>query len=320
MRCLVLAEALKAEGWNCLFATEEESYDFVPAIRGYERIDPDEFYNTPIESDLLVVDHYDLDIEYEAHMRPHTSIIMVIDDKANRKHDCDIVLDQTYGRLEKEYTGDVPESCHILTGSLYALLRPEFSGLRNEALDRRKDIQGVKRILLNFGGNDQKNMILESLKKLHDIGYKETIDVVFGFQAPHRESVEAYAAEMPNTITYHENVDMAQLMADVDFAIGAPSVTSWERACLGLPSLLLLTADVQKFCLDTLYKDQVIIGKTLDQLDLPGVFVDFDRDTYLSYVERNTKISDGLGVQRVIDIVKKEVDQNYDILKEVSRA
>lgn len=46
--------------------------------------------------DWLVVDHYGLDIRWEAAMRPLAIQIMVIDDKADRSHDCDILLDQNY--------------------------------------------------------------------------------------------------------------------------------------------------------------------------------------------------------------------------------
>ena len=36
--------------------------------------------------------------------------------------------------------------------------------------------------------------------------------------------------------------NMAQLMADSDLAIGAAGATSWERCCLGLPSIMLVLA------------------------------------------------------------------------------
>ncbi|WP_341433726.1 hypothetical protein, partial [Mesomycoplasma ovipneumoniae] len=42
--------------------------------------------------DRLVVDSYALDIVWERAMRPVADEIVVIDDLANRKHDCDVLL------------------------------------------------------------------------------------------------------------------------------------------------------------------------------------------------------------------------------------
>lgn len=39
---------------------------------------------------------------------------------------------------------------------------------------------------------------------------------------------------------------MAQLMADSDLAVGAAGATSWERCCLGLPTIMLVLADNQR--------------------------------------------------------------------------
>ena len=76
--------------------------------------------------DWLIVDHYALDYRWESSMRAHAEQIFVIDDLADRTHDCDLLLDQTFGRQESCYASLVPESCEQLLGSDYALLRPEF--------------------------------------------------------------------------------------------------------------------------------------------------------------------------------------------------
>ena len=148
-------------------------------------------------------------------------------DIANRKHDCDIILDQAYGRTISDYQNDVPADCDILVGPAWSLLRDEFLEYRAQSLERRKSITGIQRILINFGGNDQKNMILATLQKLSEIKYEGAIDVVFGIMAQHRESVENYAASMPNEVVFHINPHMASLLGNVDMAVGAPAVSAW---------------------------------------------------------------------------------------------
>ena len=49
--------------------------------------------------DWMVVDHYQLGGEWEGLMKSVSRHLMVIDDLADRSHDCDVLLDQTFGRL-----------------------------------------------------------------------------------------------------------------------------------------------------------------------------------------------------------------------------
>ncbi len=299
-RCLTLAKALEGRGWTCAFITESESFDFVPAIRGYERIDPDVFYKDPVKAELLVVDHYGCDASYESRFRPYSDAIIVIDDLADRHHDCDILLDQTYGRGIDEYQQYTPPDCTLLTGAFYALLRPDFAAWRQEALTRRSKVQSIQRILVNFGGNDQANNILKTLQGLHAHGYTGAIDVVYGVIAPYKESVEAYASTMSNEINFHVNSDMTALMYSADMAIGAAGTTTWERCCLGLPSILIETADNQRSVIQNLCRDQAVIGAGYECLSQRGMLLDFDADQYAGWVERAASVCDGQGVQRIL--------------------
>lgn len=318
MRCLTLAGALQKKGWDCQFATEAESYEFVSALKDYKRLDPDEFYARPVTHDVLVVDHYSYGYEYERHFRPFNKAIMAIDDLADRKHDCDVILDQAYGRVITDYAKDVPSGCDVLVGPSYALIREEFLKYRPQSLVRRQSIKGITRIFINFGGNDQKNMILQTLQKLVEIGYRGAIDVVFGVMAPHRESVEEYAKKMPNDIAFYTNPDMAQLLARADLAVGAPGVSAWERFCMGLPTVLLQTADNQGFTYQALVKDGLALGGTMESLSQKGLIVDFDPDFYKSCVNRCAGHTDGQGVHKIINFLENRMDKYDGLRKKVS--
>lgn len=318
IRCLTIAKALQKQGWDCQFATEEESYDFIPSLKDYKRHDPEQFYAGPFYHDLLVVDNYEYGYEYEHHFRPFNKVIMAIDDLADRKHDCDIILDQAYGRTPADYKKDVPDNCDILTGPSYALMRDEFINHRSQSLERRKSVKKIERIFINFGGNDQKNMILETLKKLSEIGCSGAIDVVFGVIAQHRESVEAFAETMPNEIAFHTNPDMASLMAQADFAVGAPGVSAWERFCLGLPTVLIPTADNQNFTYKALLKDGLALGGTINSLSQKGLLINFDANFYQACVKACSAQTDGQGIHKIINIIKDRLDEHNGLRKKVS--
>src|SRR5690606_29796272 len=91
--------------------------------------------------------------------------LFVIDDLADRSHDCDLLLDQNLGRVGLDYKGLIPEKCEMLIGPKYALLRPDFGKLRDYSLKRRN--QGsLSNILVSLGGIDKDNATGKILSSL----------------------------------------------------------------------------------------------------------------------------------------------------------
>ena len=114
--------------------------------------------------DWLVVDHYALDAEWEGRLRPSVRGILIIDDIADRRHDCDILLDQNrFADMETRYAGKVPPHCQLLLGPRYALLRREFSRLR-ACLEPRSG--AVRRVLIFCGGVDAENVTETAVEAL----------------------------------------------------------------------------------------------------------------------------------------------------------
>ena len=87
--------------------------------------------------DLLIVDSYGLDSAWEAAMRPFARRILVIDDLADRQHDCDFLLDQNlHDDAYLRYAKYVPVGARQFLGPHFALLRPEFD---RDGLERTRD-------------------------------------------------------------------------------------------------------------------------------------------------------------------------------------
>ncbi len=303
MRCLTLAEALRANGAQCLFISRAHSGNLLELIRerGFavtalpvER--PltttntqfaSERFKEPVHAswlgsdwqtdaeqtrailetlhpDWLVADHYALDHRWEAALRPHYQKLLVIDDLADRRHHCDLLLDQNLGRLPNDYFNLVPTHCKVLTGTQYALLRPEFAALRAYSLQRRQQPL-LKQVLITMGGVDQPNATGQVLQALKGCTLPQDcrISVIMGLQAPWLQQVGAQAQAMPWPTEVLVNVrDMARRMADSDLAIGAAGSTSWERCCLGLPTLMVVLADNQRAIAEALQGAGA--AKTLD--------------------------------------------------------
>ena len=192
--------------------------------------------------DWLIVDHYALDYRWESAMRKVADKIMVIYDLADRKHECDLLLDQNYyNALEKRYEGLVPECCQTLLGPKYALLRPVFRDIRGR-LKRRNG--KIKRILIFFGGMDITNETAKTLDAIDSIKLADiiAIDVVVGSGNPHKNSIKELCNPLPN-VNYHCQVEnMAELMGMADLSIGGGGGATWERCCLMLPTLIIALA------------------------------------------------------------------------------
>lgn len=194
--------------------------------------------------DWIVTDSYALDYRWHKQIRPYTKKIMVIDDIADREHDCDILLDQNYySDMQARYQNKVPQSCQLLLGPKYALLREEFSELRKLASVRTGD---VNRILVSFGGIDPENYTEKTILALADINqYKFEVDVVIGTQHPKKNEIQQLCSQLSYVLHIQTN-NMAELMLNADLAIGAGGSTTWERCCLGLPAITIPIAENQE--------------------------------------------------------------------------
>jgi len=256
VRCLALAEALRRSGFTCRFAVNEETTVAVPALarssdRGLIAI-PSPADAVALERavpdgcDLLVVDHYAWDADRERLCRPWARQILVIDDLANRRHDCDMLLDQTFGRDAADYADLTPAGCRRLVGSSYALLRPEFAAARHAALARRTSGR-LDRILISMGLTDPADGTSLVLAGILESGLPLPVDIVLGSAAPHLEAVRSLVRAHAGTVRLHTDVtDMTGLMREADLAFGAAGSSAWERCVLGLPTAFVVIADNQE--------------------------------------------------------------------------
>lgn len=287
MRCLTLAEALRVKGANCRFVCREHHGEMTELIRQREfevHVLPAQKFSTKsglqeegvVEKELthaawlgadwatdaeqtingigestvdwLIIDHYAIDIRWEQQLRSACRKLMVIDDLADRKHDCDLLLDQNLGRDATDYVDLITENCTVLVGPKYALLRPEFAELRDNSITRRATPQ-LKRLLITMGGVDNDNATGKVLEALQGSALPTDcrITVVMGLHAPCLAQVRDMAAKLPWEAEVLMNVqDMGKLMADSDLAIGAAGTSAWERCCLGLPTLTMVLAANQQ--------------------------------------------------------------------------
>jgi UDP-2,4-diacetamido-2,4,6-trideoxy-beta-L-altropyranose hydrolase len=261
MRCVTLAKQCRMQGAEVTFfcrQAEGSLFEFItnqgfrlhslPSLTDISVETPQEMleyaanHSTP---DWLIVDHYGIDYTWEASLRPYAGSLLVIDDLANRKHDCDGLLDQNLQpAMEHRYKGLVPETCKLFLGPGYALLRDEFQAerMRLRARDGR-----VQRILVSFGGSDPTGESRKAFDVLADWPNPPFhVDLVAGSSNPDAAWLAAQAKEVSHIDVHPFTNDMAILMAQADLALGAGGTTTWERLYMGLPAGVVIVADNQR--------------------------------------------------------------------------
>lgn len=303
MRCLTLAKVLKRQNIEAVFICREHQGNLIEyiadqgfvtftlpilnkSVRDYNNINSSSLYHAhwlgctqeqdaeqckPILESImptwLIVDHYAIDKTWQFLLNMTYEKLMVIDDLADRQHQCELLLDQTYGREPSDYQNLVPEKCQMLLGSVYALLRPEFAEWRDYSLKRRIKPE-FKQLMITMGGFDSDNVTSELLTKIRNIQLPHDIEitVVMGVHAPHLNGIIFQAKSMPYNTQVVVNVsNMAERMANSDLAIGAAGATTWERCCLGLPCIQLIIAENQTKIFQEL--DSIRAIKTLKNID-----------------------------------------------------
>lgn len=339
MRCLTLAEELHVRGSSIHFVCRDHSGNLNNLLRqkgmlvtalpsqSICKLVGDEYYTwlgaSQLEDaeqtiatfkgsqpDWLVIDHYGIDVEWERRIYPHIGQLMVIDDLANRQHVCDVLLDQNYSsNREQCYVNLVSNNCKLQVGPRYALLRPEYAAYRKSQGSRKGGIQSV---LVYFGGSDLQNMTGLTLAALTHLELLSLdVDVVIGANNLHRPALEKQASERPRTRIHGPKTHLAGMMANADLSVGAGGATTWERMCLGLPSIVICVAENQRAVSEGLAQEGLIeyIGDagevTEKNMACAIKLLAGDRSRMLAFTAKTQLLVDGMGAARIADILTK---------------
>ncbi|WP_096697336.1 UDP-2,4-diacetamido-2,4,6-trideoxy-beta-L-altropyranose hydrolase [Polaromonas sp. AER18D-145] len=256
-----------------------------------------------LRPDWLVVDHYAIDYRWETCLRPAVGRIMVIDDLADRPHDCDMLLDQNLvAQMKARYDDKVPPNCRKLLGPQYALLQLDYAERRAHIAPRNG---AVRRIFIYFGGADTNNLTGRSLRAVLSLERPDIeIDVVVSAVSPHIDAIRQQVEDRSNVHLYSGLSTLASLIESADLGIGAGGATNWERLCLGLPSIVIALAANQipvatelerrgliRFLQDGNDVDEVTIAKELALILEDGLSNDWSLQCLT--------VVDGCGAERV---------------------
>ncbi|MGY3893990.1 UDP-2,4-diacetamido-2,4,6-trideoxy-beta-L-altropyranose hydrolase [Aeromonas enterica] len=304
MRCLAIADRLRAAGAECHFLCHDLSAHLLPLLRPHHHHPLsalDDAGTLPrLQPDWLIVDHYRIDQRLETELAVHCNQLLVIDDLADRPHHCQLLLDQGPLRTAADYQPLIPADCQLLLGTDYALLRPAYRQLA------RQQTSQWQRGLICFGGADPAGACLTTFNSLTRLPWARTIrwTLVAGGANPFWPELEQRVAELSELkiVLLRQSDQMADLMSRHDFAIGAAGGMTWERACLGLPTLAVPIVDNQQFNDQVIARFQLAERLTLSELAEPARLLQALQQLEQQaddYRRRGQQQVDGLGLDRL---------------------
>jgi len=302
-RCLALAQAFTARGTHCVFASQVPDYmrsatsnlsimDNLPG--GLSDWDDPAFVAALENSDILITDLYEIGPDWQ---RKAPIPIMAITDPPFRRQHCDLLL------LPTSFSS--PDTGPSLTAPAHSLIRSDIVALRTSPKTGQK-------LLVNCGGGEDHGLTLRVIKALSSD--KRLIDisgaVVLGnvSNAYARCVSEAMNSLQGMTLTCSV-ADMGSMLAGHDWAVGTPSGSALERACLGLAQVLVPIADNQHALGDTLQEIGVACTLAPDAgiKEIATTLYDLRRDTNRrsEMAIKGFRLFDGQGANRVVDFVEK---------------
>lgn len=304
-RCLSFAEALRWAGWRIAFSTSAASVATIPALAtcGAVIVPPAANDDDP-STRLVVFDHYGIDARTERGFAGEGRLIVAFDDLADRPHACGVLVDPAPGRRAADYAPRVPADCQLLLGPSHAILGARWRAAAGASRARIAAGGAVRRLLVSMGATDPEDATGRVLDAIDAAGLDVDVDVILGAAAPHRRRIEA---RLGGRQTLHvQPSDIVSIVAAADLAIGAAGSSSYERAALGVPSILVPTAANQS---DTAHgftaagAAHVVARALLDApRDLAAEITALARDARrrIALAQAGTELSDGRGALRLL--------------------
>ena len=302
-RCIALAQELRARGNPVEFATRADDRlgpsMLTHAEFPFRILDCNDDWQSDAKatremaqtSDWVVVDHYGLDDRWETQIKKSGSKILVIDDLANRRHDCDILVDVGRAPGSDAYRDLLSPASAVLLGPRYSILRREFHAWQRRAPQTQK-----KNILVFFGSADGSELTIPVLEALDGVDCRAflNVHVVVTDANPKRQQVRQFEG-----VIVHENVpNMAAVLGGIDMAIGAAGVSMWERCRMGIPSLTIAVNDNQKPGLEIAASAGAVVPLALEDAQSSRIL----HETVFAFVaNRNALEAAGSAARQLVD-------------------
>lgn len=316
VRCIGVIEILK-NTFECVFIIKQPADKVKELIAGYCGIKILESSASPAEEvpelinflgsgNILVIDGYDFDSQYQEKIRSYVEKLVAIDDTASGYFYADVVINHGGSALRHKYKTE--KYTKLLLGFPFLLLREPFISAAKK--DRTK--QKTDTVFICFGGSDPFNITCKVLQACLKCNFIKAIIVITGSVYQDIEELKNIITASPISIKHEQNVTaekMVELLNISDLAICPSSTVSLEVCCVKAGLLTGIVIDNQAGIHDQLLNNEcaVSIGdfNTVTEDNLVEAICKLnDLNTVTTLIDNQFRAIDGLSGQRLLDEFK----------------
>lgn len=248
--------------------------------------------------DRVIVDSYEHGSIWHSQVRNGLGCpVAAIDDIADRDFDVDVLVDHNLvPDARVKYGGRLPPGARLLSGPRFALLGPAFRSAQPvDVADR------VGSIGIFMGGYDQTGIAPMALDAVRDSGFAGPVEIVSASGDPRLANLRDAIAADGNAMILLDLPDLAGFFARHDIQIGAGGGATWERCCLGAPSVLAVVAPNQLAVVPLLQEAGVVLASEPTREALGSALARLIGDSSLrrTMAGAGRALVDGRGAERV---------------------
>jgi UDP-2,4-diacetamido-2,4,6-trideoxy-beta-L-altropyranose hydrolase len=247
----------------------------------------------------VVIDHYSFDARWHEAVRQALNCkIAVIDDLGDRLLLGDILVDHNPDRDHRhKYARSLNHIGKLLGGPSFALLAPGYSKLKPIAVR-----DNVRSIGIFLGGVDAQNLSPMVLKACRNAGFDGPVEIAATSAYTHLEALIRSVADDGSVTLSVDQPDLMHFFQTHDLQIGAGGGATWERCRVGVPAIVLATADNQRIVTSGL--GRVSAALCLDSFDSTPLVEQIkwllaDKELRVTLGTNASRLVDGRGCQRV---------------------
>lgn len=292
-RCLILAEELARSGWYVTFLLQrtdnsarkeiiDKGHYVSDLTTGSTREIIEGLPGQDPGSCVLVFDTDEKEYytaESQQAFLDHGLKLVFFTFWENHQYLAHLIINQNPMSLEKQYK--TARHTRKLLGPAYMIFGDDM--IRASA-SGKKSSGSSRSMLLAFGGSDEPDRTLKTLKALQEVDLDLTmIHIVTGFLYPHEQRLKRFLAEFKYPCQlYRQTREMPSIMASSDLAICSGGLTLWELALFEIPTAIISWSEREFLTAE--YLDLAGLGyhlgsiKNLKPAELSGKIVNFALD------------------------------------------
>ena len=194
-------------------------------------------------ADLLIIDNYSWSYKEEIKLKDLTKRILVFDDLANKKHFCDVLICTSFHKIEKIKSLMMKDKCKVFSGPEYSIFNKIYYDYKKISL--KKDRSKIKNIMISFGGTDLRDLTALTINAFKKYDHNFNIKIVLNKLSKNFSKISNMIKSHKQFKLIHNSNNLAKLISKSDLCIGSGGISLLERCFLGLPSIVVISADNQ---------------------------------------------------------------------------